>query len=317
MKVTNLIHQEGTPILSFEITPPERGHGVQEIFSTLDALMPFQPQYVSVTYHQPHVAYEEREGVIVRVPKRKKPGTVGICASIKHRYDVEPVPHFICGGFDRFETEDALIDLQYLGIENILALRGDPSPGQKVFRAEKDGHCHAASLVAQIDAMNRGHYLEPLEGAEPSRFCIGAAAYPEKHYESPNAEKDIVWLKHKVDQGVDFLITQMFFDAAVFLDFRERCTAAGIAVPIFPGVKPISSRKQLYNLPGAFHVNIPNELLQRMEEARTPAEEASAGEEWMAGVIRRLLDAGVPGIHLFTMGKGTATRALLKRVFGG
>lgn len=315
MKIIELVKNTAKPVLSFEITPPEKGRGVQEIFQTLDALMPFDPQFVSVTYHQPHVVYEERGGVIQRIPKRKKPGTVGICASIKHRYNVEPVPHFICGGFDRYETEDALIDLQYLGIENILVLRGDPPPGQKTFIAEKDGHEHASSLVGQIAAMNLGNYLEPLDGAEPSRFCIGAAAYPEKHFEAPNAEKDLEWLKHKVDQGVDFLITQMFFEPHYFIDFVSRSREAGISVPIFPGIKPISSRRQLYDLPGTFHVNVPNAFLQAMDNARSPKEEFDLGAKWMADLVGELLDAGVPGIHVFTMGKGAATKSLLKRVF--
>ncbi len=316
MKVTDILKQQDPPVLSFEITPPEKGKGIDEIFRTIDVLMPFEPQFINVTYHQPHVEYEEHEGVIHRVHKRKKPGTVGICTAIKHRYNLEPVPHFICGGFTRFETEDALIDLQYLGIENILALRGDPPPGQHRFVPETEGHSHALGLVEQIANMNHGHYLEPLENAIPTDFCIGVAGYPEKHYEAPNGQRDLEHLKSKVDNGAEFIISQMFFEFDLFRKFVEDARQIGIEVPILPGIKPISRVNQAYILPRTFRISVPDDLIQLLEGARTPAEELKKASEYMAHLMQQLLDFGVPGIHIYTMGKANSTCRLLENVFG-
>jgi methylenetetrahydrofolate reductase (NADPH) len=316
MKVIDIIRSSTSPILSFEITPPERGHGIEEIFRSIDVLMPFQPQFINVTYHQPQVEYVEEENVIRRLHKRKKPGTVGICTAIKHKYKVEPVPHLICGGFTKYETEDALIDLQYLGIENLLALRGDPPPGQKKFIPEADGHHHAAGLVEQIARMNRGIYLEPLENAVKTDFCVGVAGYPERHFEAPNFERGMQHLKHKVAQGADYVVTQMFFDYDHFVRFREFAREIGITVPILPGIKPVSRLSQLDLLPSLFHVSIPDRLIRMMEEARTRQEEREAGTRYMAGLLEQLLQADVPGIHIYTMGKALDTRRVLDRVFG-
>lgn len=316
MHIKDILQKQDSPLISFEITPPDKGRGVEEILRTVEILMPFSPGFISVTYHQPHVVYEELEGVIRRVPKRKKPGTVGICTAIKHRFDVEPVPHIICGGFDRYETEDALIDLQYQGIENVLVLRGDPPPGIRMFIPEPDGYSHADELVEQIALMNRGIYTEPLEDAIPTHFCIGVAGYPEKHVEAPNAERDLENLCRKVEKGAHFVITQLFFAASTFTSFVERARAAGVTVPILPGIKPITSRRQLETLPGTFHVSLPEELVRALEEARTPQAEFAAGTRYMAGLVEELLDFGVPGLHLFTMGRSQSTVALLREVLG-
>ncbi len=311
MKVLDAVIAAKKPIISLEITPPDKGRSIDELFVTLDHLMKYQPAFVDVTYHQPHVVYEERDGVIYRIPKRKKPGTVGICAAIKNRYGVEPVPHFICGGFTKFETEDALIDLHYLGITNILAIRGDPPPGHRTFIPEKEGHRYASQLVRQIANMNRGIYLEELEDAEPTNFCIGVAGYPEKHYEAPSFEKDLQNLKHKVDQGAHYVITQMFFDFQVFKRFVEKAREIGIQVPIIPGVKPLTRVNQLVSIPRNFYVSIPHHIVEAMEAAKTPEAARKVGIAKTVELCEQLLDFGVPGLHIYTMGRGNATAQVL------
>jgi len=315
MKVSEAIARE-RPLLSLEITPPDKGHGIGEIFAALDPLVGHKPRFINVTYHQPHVEFVETDAGIAKVHRTKRPGTVGICASIKQRYGVEPVPHFICGGFTRYETEDALIDLQYLGIENIFAVRGDPPPNAHAFTPEPDGHCWAAGLVEQIASMNRGLYLEPLKGARPTDFCIGVACYPEKHFESPNLETDLRILKRKEEMGAEFAITQMFFRAEPYFSFLERAREAGVTIPILPGLKPVTTERQLRSLPREFHVEIPNELAGRLENARTREESFAVGVEHTARLAEKLLAAGVPGLHLFIMGSGKAEAAVLGRIFG-
>lgn len=316
MQVIEAINNAKEWILSLEITPPNKGTSIDELFETMDTLMPFNPAFVNVTYHQPQVVYEEKEGVIYRIPKRKKPGTVGICAALANRFKVETVPHFICGGFSKFETEDALIDLHYLGIKNILAIRGDPASGERHFMPNRDGHHFASELVKQISNMNRGIYLEALEDAQPTNFCIGVGGYPEKHFEAPNFEKDLLNLKNKVDQGGHYIITQMFFDFSVYKNFVERARETGIKVPIIPGIKPLSTLNQLSSIPRYFHVSIPHHIVSAMEEARTREQVLKVGVKKTAELCRQLLDYAVPGIHIYTMGKGRSTRDLLADLAG-
>ncbi|UCF65323.1 MAG: methylenetetrahydrofolate reductase [bacterium] len=315
MHVIDAINQSKDIFISLEITPPNKGQSIEELFQVIDPLTEFNPAFISVTYHQPQVVYEERDGVIYRIPKRKKPGTVGICAAVTNRYKIDTVPHFILGGFSKFETEDALIDLHFLGIENIFAVRGDPAPGEKTFIPEKDGHRYASELVQQINKMNKGEYLEPLESAKPTNFCIGVAGYPEKHYESPNAQKDMAFLKNKVEQGAHYIITQMFFSFQVYKTFVEKAREIGIEVPILPGIKPISTMGQLSSLPRDFHISLPSELVEAMEGAKTPTEVRKAGIGYTKKLCEELIDYGVPGIHVYTMGKGTATQELLIQLF--
>ncbi len=316
MQVIEAIRKSKDMVLSLEITPPNKGTSIDELFQTMDILMPFKPQFVNVTYHQPQVVYEEIDDIIYRIPKRKKPGTVGICASIANRYQIETVPHFICGGFSKYETEDALIDLHYLGIENLLALRGDPAMGERNFIPHRDGHRHASELIAQITSMNQGTYLEELDYATPTNFCIGVAGYPEKHFESPNFEKDMLNLKHKIDNGGHYVITQMFFDFEVYKAFVEKAREIGITVPIIPGIKPLSTMRQLASIPRYFHVSIPNDFVEAMEGARTKEQVRKAGLAKTTELCRKLIDFGVPGLHVYTMGKGGATGALLQELFG-
>jgi methylenetetrahydrofolate reductase (NADPH) len=314
-KVIDWLKENRRLLFSLEITPPDRGKSMDDILSGIDPLMRFEPQFINVTYHQPHMVYEEKDGLITRRPRRKKPGTVGICSAIKNRFRVEPVPHLICGSFSRFETEDTLIDLHFLGIQNILALRGDPPPGQARFIPEKEGHQYAGQLVEQIARLNRGQYIDELEDPFPTSFCIGVAGYPEKHFESPNLEKDLQSLKAKVDAGAEYVITQMFFDFRLYKEFVEKARAIGIQAPIIPGLKPLVSRRQIQTIPSAFHVNIPAELVALVEEARTKEQAFAGGIRYMARLVERLLEYGAPGIHVFTMGQGHATRALLDAVF--
>ncbi len=315
MHVIEAINKSKDIFISLEITPPNKGQSIGEIFQVIDPLMEFNPAFISVTYHQPHVVYEEKNGVIYRVPKRKKPGTVGICAAVLNRYKIDVVPHFICGGFTKFETEDALIDLHYLGIENIFAVRGDPPPGEKTFIPEKEGHRYAFELVQQVVGMNNGSYQENLENANHTNFCIGVAGYPEKHYEAPNFEKDLKSLKQKVDEGAHYIITQMFFSFDVYKNFVEHAREIGIEVPILPGIKPITSLRQLTTLPRDFHISLPAELVDAMENAATPNEARMEGIKFTVELCNQLIEYGVPGIHVYTMGKGTATFELLKGLF--
>jgi len=316
MRVSDAVKNAKDIILSLEITPPNKGTSIDELYRAMDTLKPFNPFFLNVTYHQPQVVYEEKNGVIYRIPKRKKPGTVGICASIANRYNIETVPHFICGGFSKYETEDALIDLHYLGIRNILALRGDPAAGENQFIPQRDGHRHASELVKQIANMNSGIYLEELEYAQPTDFCIGVAGYPEKHFESPNFEKDMQHLKHKVDQGAHYIITQMFFDFKYYQNFVEKAREAGITVPIIPGIKPLSNISHLATIPRYFHVTIPHHIVDAMENARTAEAIRQAGIAKIADLCKQLIDYKAPALHIYTMGRGGATRDLLKMLFG-
>lgn len=316
MHVIDVINNSHNIFISLEITPPDRGQSIEDIFRVVESLKEFRPAFINVTYHQPHVSYEEKSGVIYRIPKRKKPGTVGICAAIMNRFKIETVPHFICGGFSKYETEDALIDLHYLGIENIFAVRGDPPPGKNIFIPEPDGYRYANELVHQIANMNRRVYLEELENAHPTNFCIGVAGYPEKHYEAPSFEKDLDYLKNKVDQGAHYIITQMFFDFRLFKNFVEQARARDITVPIIPGIKPITSLRQLNSLPRNFHISIPHKLVSEMENAPTNAQVRNIGIKFSVDLCKQLIDFGVPGIHIYTMGKGQSTYDTLKNLFG-
>jgi methylenetetrahydrofolate reductase (NADPH) len=313
LHITELITRRKQPLVSIEITPPEKGRSISGLFSSVDQLLPFKPTFITVTYHQQRIVYEDvGAGLTRKIPRRKNPGTVGICAAIYNRYKIETVPHIICGGFDRYETEDALIDLQYLGFTNLFVLRGDPAPGQKEFVPEPSGHRFASELTAQIAAMNRGRYLEELDNAVTTDFCLGVAGYPEKHYEAPNLADDLRHLKAKVDAGADYIITQMVFAAGPFREFVDRARAMGIKVPIIPGIKPVTNARQLVSIPREFHVDLPEELVSRITRSATPGDAARAGVEFTTRLCRDLLKQDVPGLHFYTMGKGRATAEVLR-----
>ena len=316
MKVTEHIDKLTGPRFSFEILPPTKGSSIQTIYDTLDPLMEFKPPYINITYHQAEVDLKQRpDGLLEPRVVRKRPGTVAISAAIQNRYRVDVVPHLICGGFSKGETEDALIDLHYLGIHNVLVVRGDANPLTGRFTAEKNGHEHALDLLKQVVDLKNGKYLEDdLENPEPLDFSPGVAAYPEKHLEAPNFESDLLYLKAKVDAGAEYIVTQMFFDNVKFFSFVEACRAAGITVPIIPGIKPVSIKKHLNILPQTFKVDIPPELSREMDKCRSNNEVRQVGIEWAIQQSRELIASGVPIIHFFTMGRADNIRKIAEAI---
>lgn len=315
MKVTDHI-QLGKKQVSFEILPPAKGSSIQMVFDTLDPLMEFKPAYINITYHQTETVLLPREnGLLEARHVRKRPGTVAISAAIQNKYHVDMVPHLICGGFSREETEDALIDLQYLGIENILAIRGDGDPLSKRFQPVKEGYQYAIDLVKQIMNMNKGIYLdEMLNHATKSNFQVGVAGYPEKHYESPNKQSDLAMLKAKVDAGAAYIVTQMFFDNNRYFDFVNDCRSIGIEVPVIPGLKPLSTKRQLNVIPQTFKVDIPDELSREVEKCASQQQVRQLGIEWTVKQSKELYASGVPLIHFFTMGKPDAMVEIARQI---
>ncbi|WP_341653167.1 methylenetetrahydrofolate reductase [NAD(P)H] [Blattabacterium cuenoti] len=306
MKVIEHIAKANKSLFSFEILPPLRGRDIQDIFSTLDPLMEFCPPFIDVTYHREEFLYVEKEnGLLQRKKISKRPGTVGICAAIMNKYGVDAVPHLICGGFSKQMTENALIDLNFLGIDNVLVLRGDPIESEKSFIAPKDGNKYAVELVKQVKDLNLGKYLNTtfLDKKEFPLFdfCIGVAGYPEKHLEAPNMESDLFFLKKKIEAGANYIVTQMFFDNKKFFSFVEKCRSEGISVPIIPGIKPISSKKQLNSLPSRFYLNIPNELVKEIEKAKNKKNVYHIGIEWAIHQSKELKNSGAKVIHYYTM----------------
>ena len=305
MKVTEHITNAKKTLFSFEILPPLKGTSIQSIYNSLDPLMEFNPSFVDVTYHREEFVYKKRQdGLLERRAVRKRPGTVGICAAIMNKYQVDTVPHIICGGFSKEETENALIDLDFLGIDNVLVLRGDPIKSETYFSAEHDGHKYASELLGQVNEMNNGIYLdEDLKNSAPTDFCIGVAGYPEKHFEAPNMRSDIHFLKKKVEAGADYIVTQMFFDNQQYFDFVNLCRENDITIPIIPGIKPMSTQKQLSLLPQRFHLNVPNLLVDEVLRCKTNTDVRQVGVEWAIQQTKELIEFGVPCIHFYTMGK--------------
>ncbi|HKJ45820.1 MAG TPA: methylenetetrahydrofolate reductase [NAD(P)H] [Balneolales bacterium] len=299
MKVIEHYKKAKEPLISFEIIPPKRGGSVQHVFDSLDLVMQFKPPFIDVTSHAAEAYYEElSDGNIKRHIKRKRPGTIGLCAAIKHRYGVDPVPHLVCKGFTKEETEDALIELNYLGIDNVLAIRGDNGT-PKPIRKDRSINEYAIDLVRQIKKMNEGVYLEDLIDAAQTNFCVGVGGYPEKHFEAPNLAWDIKRLKEKVDAGADYIVTQMFYDNDAFFKFVDDCKAEGIKVPIIPGLKVVTTTRHMKSLPSTFHVNLPNELADAI--SKDPEHVKDIGIEWTTKQCKELLDKGVPGLHFYIM----------------
>jgi methylenetetrahydrofolate reductase (NADPH) len=316
MKVTEyLTKAQGKTLISFEVLPPLKGGSMQAIFDTLDALMEFNPPFIDVTYHREEYIYKVRpSGYYEKAAIRKRPGTVGICAAIMHRYRVDAVPHLICGGFSKDETENALIDLNFLGIDNVLALRGDARRFEERFTPHENGHTYALDLVRQIANMNQGRYLDPdIINGEKTDFCIGIAGYPEKHFEAPNLETDLLYTKKKVEAGAHYIVTQMFFDNKKYFEYVDACRRMGIDVPIVPGLKPITKRYQLTSIPRKFFVDIPQELVEAIQKASNDEAVRDVGIEWCAQQSRELKAAGVPCLHYYTMGDADTIREVAKR----
>jgi len=317
MLVTEYLERsKGNTLVSFEVLPPLKGGSMKSIFEALDPLMEFKPPFIDVTYHRDELLYKKKnDGLYERIAIKKRPGTEAICASIMHHYQVDAVPHLICGGFTKDQTEYALITLNYLGINNVLALRGDARQVEDKFIPEPHGNKYAADLVAQIVAMNGGKYLdENIDSAEKSNFCIGVAGYPEKHFESPNLDQDLMYLKDKVDAGADYIVTQMFFDNQVYFDFVEKCRAIGINVPIIPGLKPLTKRYQLNSIPRRFFLNMPDDLVKEVQGAKTSQAIKEAGIAWCIAQSQELKAAGVPCLHYYTMGDSDTIVSIIQDV---
>lgn len=317
MKVIDHLANAKSTLFSFELLPPLKGKGIQSIYDGIDPLIEFNPSFINVTYHREEFVYKKREkGYLEKISIKKRPGTVGICAAIMNKYNIDAVPHIICGGFTEEETENALIDLNFLGIDNVLLLRGDPIKTEPAFVPEKGGHSYAVDLIKQVVGLNNGVYMdENLQNANPTSFCIGAAGYPEKHFEAPNMKNDIKFLKSKIDSGADYIVTQLFYDNQKFKDFVTLCRENDIHVPIIPGLKPITNKRQLLSLPKFFHIDLPSDLVDAIEKTTTDEQARQVGIEWAINQSKDLIDFGAPCIHYYTMGKSTAVKEIVNAVF--
>lgn len=305
MKIIDHIAAAKDTLISFEVLPPLKGKTITSLYEHLDSLMEFKPSWVNVTYHRSETMFKKKvDGTFEKVEVRKRPGTVGICAAIMNHYQVDAVPHIICGGFTKRETEDALIDLDFLGIDNVLVLRGDAAKNEASFEPEVGGHKLGIELLEQVINMNHGIYVdEDIKNGGKTKFCAGVAGYPEKHFEAPNLEIDLNRLKEKVDAGAAYIMTQMFFDNQKFFDFVAACRNLGITIPIIPGLKPITNKKQLSVLPRIFHVDIPTDLSNAITKSKTDAECEQIGAEWLIQQSKELKAFGVPVLHYYTLGK--------------
>ena len=318
MKVIEHFKNTDKTYFSFELLPPLKGRNIDSLYRSIDNMMEFDPLNINITYHQEEVVYKQHPGGLLEKKSiRKRPGTVAIAAAIKYKYPkVHVVPHLICGGFSKDATEYALIDLHFLGIKDLLVLRGDPLKSQRYFKAEPDGHAYAVDLVKQIVDMNKGKYLdEDLQNKTDTDFSIGVAGYPEKHIEAANMEADMKYLKEKVDAGADYIVTQMFFDNRKYFEFVNLCRQAGIEVPIIPGIKPINTKRDIKMIPRTFNIDIPEALNKEIEKCKNDHEAFEAGIEWGINQSRELMEFGVPAIHYFTIGISDNVKRIAKKVF--
>lgn len=318
MKVTEHIENaNGKTQFSFEILPPLKGQHIQSIFDNIDPLMEFKPPFIDVTYHREEYVFKEVEnGLLKRQVVKKRPGTVGICAAIQNKYGVDAIPHILCGGFTKEDTENFLVDLDFLDIENVMALRGDAVKSETYFKPEKDGNAFASDLIAQIEDLNNGNYLdEALLNSSHTDFCIGAAGYPEKHMEAPSLESDIHFLKKKIKNGATYVVTQMFFNNQKYFDFVAKCRKEGITVPIIPGLKPIATKKQLNLIPHRFHVDLPEDLIIDIVKCKDNKQVRQVGIEWCIQQSKELQKAGIPVLHYYSMGKSDNIQAVASELF--
>ncbi len=318
MKITeHIAAAKGKTLFSFEILPPLKGQNIQSIFDGIDPLMEFKPPFIDVTYHREEYVYiEQTNGFLEKKVVRKRPGTVGICAAIQNKYGIDAVPHILCGGFTKEDTENFLIDLDFLGIKNVMALRGDAVKSETYFKPEPKGNFFASDLVSQISEMNKGQYLDtPLEKNHTTDFCVGVAGYPEKHMEAPSLDSDIEKLKAKVAAGAEYVVTQMFYDNSKFFEFVDKCRKSGITVPIIPGLKPIATKRQLTNIPHRFHVDLPEALISSINKCKTDLEVREVGVEWCSDQSKELIGAGVEVLHYYSMGKSTNIHKIASSIF--
>ncbi|NJM79083.1 MAG: methylenetetrahydrofolate reductase [NAD(P)H] [Flavobacterium sp.] len=318
MKVTQHIENaKGKPLFSFEILPPLKGQNIQSIFDSIDPLMEFNPPFIDVTYHREEYEFKELpNGLLQKKIVKKRPGTVGICAGIQNKYEVDAIPHILCGGFTQEDTENLLIDLDFLGIDNVVALRGDALKNEIYFKPEKEGNEYASDLVKQIHNLNNGIYLdEDLQNSSCTDFCIGIAGYPEKHMEAPSMDSDMHFLKQKIKNGADYIVTQMFFDNKKFFEFEAKCRKEGITVPIIPGLKPIATKKQLNLIPHRFKVDLPDDLIMAVVKAKDNDAVKQIGIEWCLQQSKELVNAGIPVLHYYSMGKAENIKAIASAIF--
>ncbi|CAL2102071.1 Methylenetetrahydrofolate reductase [Tenacibaculum sp. 190130A14a] len=318
MKVTDHIKKaKGKTLFSFEIVPPQKGQNIEDLYNNIDPLMEFKPPFIDVTTsREEHIYIPKENGLLEKKITRMRPGTVGICASLKYKYNVDAIPHVLCGGFTKEETEYVLVDCHYLGLDNVMALRGDARKDEQYFQASNGGNRYAADLVKQIADLNKGKYLhEIIETPYKADFCIGVAGYPEKHLESPSLESDLKRLKEKVDSGADYVVTQMFFDNKKYFKFVEKAREIGITVPIIPGIKPLAVQRHLQILPQIFRLDLPQELVEAVEGCKTNKDVRQIGIEWAIQQSKELIEAGVPVVHYYSMGKSSNIKAIAKEVF--
>jgi len=317
MSVIDKIKNASGPLFTFELLPPLKGHSIERIYTAIDRLIEHEPAYINFTSHRNEIVFRERpDGLLEKRITRLRPGTIALAAAVKYKYNIPVVPHILCGGFSKEETENVLIEMRFLGIDDVLALRGDPQKGSRTFIPEKNGHTFTSELVQQIADMNRGKYLEDnLENADPTNFCIGVAGYPEKHFEAANRQVDMANLKRKVDAGASYIVTQMFFDNNRFCRFRDECTKNGITVPVIPGIKPISALNDIKLLPQTFHIDLPNDLFTAVQKCKSDSEAREAGIEWAVMQSKELIKLGVPGIHYYTLGRSDNVARIVKASF--
>ena len=317
MKVTEHIEKAKKALFSFEILPPLKGQHIQSIFDTIEPLIEFKPPFIDVTYHREEYTYKDAgNGLLQKKVVKKRPGTVGICSAIQNKFHVDAIPHILCGGFTKEDTENFLIDLDFLGIDNVVALRGDAVKSEVYFKPEKEGHRYASELVTQIAQLNHGIYLDDdLQNTNRTDFCIGVAGYPEKHMEAPNFDIDLQHLKHKIERGADYIITQMFFDNGKFFQFVDKCRAAGITVPIIPGLKPLTAKNQLNLIPHRFKVDLPDNLVLETLKAKDNDTVKQIGTEWCIQQSKEIIAAGFPVVHYYSMGKADSVKKIAREVF--
>jgi methylenetetrahydrofolate reductase (NADPH) len=314
MKVTEHLARAQKPLISFEIIPPKRGGDIKGLLTAVDDIARYRPPFIDITSHAAEVVYEETNQGIKKIVKRKRPGTLGICALIQYKYNIDAVPHVLCQGFTREETEDFMIDIQYLGIDNVLAIRGDESEYQKPLLHGRTANTHAVDLVRQIADMNRGKYLEDsLLDARPSDFCVGVSGYPEKHFEAPNLKADIKYIKEKIEAGASYVVTQMFFNNHFYYDFLKTCREEGITVPIIPGLKILLAKSNLTSLPRNFHVSIPEELSDEVSAAK-PEHATEIGVNWASRQLEDLLNHNVPAVHFYIMQNSIPVKMLMNKI---
>jgi methylenetetrahydrofolate reductase (NADPH) len=316
MTVKEILSKAKKPLFTFELLPPLKGHSLERIYKAIDRLIDFEPAYINFTSHRNEVIYKERpDGLLEKRTIRKRPGTIALAAAVRYKYNITVVPHLLVGGFTKQETENALIEMNFLGIDDVLALRGDPPRGSRMFMPERGGHRYTTDLVKQIVNMNNGKYFDDVEQTTPTNFCIGVGGYPEKHHESPNICTDLEMLKKKVEAGADYIVTQMFFDNSKFFSFVEACREEGITVPIIPGIKPVVSLSDIKLLPQTFSIDLPPDLVKELAKCKKNEDTWQVGVEWATMQSKELLSEGVPGIHYYTLGSSDNICRIVKAAY--